>query len=140
VEHVGSTSVPGLAAKPIVDILVTVVDVTNEDDYVPPLEAAGYVVRVRHPERRMLRTPTLDVHVHVCSEGSQDARDLIAFRDRLRASTDDRTAYATAKADLAQREWPTMNHYAEAKSKIIRQILTSPPLGTEVAGESAGRC
>lgn len=134
IEHVGSTSVPGLTAKPIIDVLVTVVDVDVEDAYVPALEAAEYVLRVRAPDRRMLRTPALDVHVHVCSDGSREARDLLAFRDRLRASSEARAAYTAAKADLAQREWPTMNHYAEAKSGMIRQILARTPTAASSSG------
>src|SRR5262245_54400268 len=73
VEHIGSTSVPGLAAKPIVDILLVVADSANEDVYLPQLENAGYVLRVREPdfhEHRMFRTPAHDVHIHVLSQGS----------------------------------------------------------------------
>jgi GrpB-like predicted nucleotidyltransferase (UPF0157 family) len=66
VEHIGSTSVPGLAAKPIIDVLVTVADITAEHDYLDPLIASGYVLRVREPGHRLVRTPALDVHVHVC--------------------------------------------------------------------------
>src|SRR6185437_16987618 len=63
VEHVGSTAVPGLAAKPIVDVLVAVAD-PEADELRGALEAAGYELRVREPGHRMFRTPTLDVHVH----------------------------------------------------------------------------
>src|SRR4051794_922946 len=72
IEHVGSTSVPGLAAKPIIDILVVVKDSSDESAYLNQLEAAGYVLRVREPEwyeHRMFRTPDLDVHVHVHTAG-----------------------------------------------------------------------
>jgi GrpB-like predicted nucleotidyltransferase (UPF0157 family) len=65
VEHIGSTAVPGLAAKPIVDVLLTVADVDDEAGYVGPLEAAGFVLRVREPGHRMFRTPERDVHLHV---------------------------------------------------------------------------
>jgi GrpB-like predicted nucleotidyltransferase (UPF0157 family) len=67
IEHVGSTSVPALAAKPIIDILFIVQDSADESAYLPQLEAAGYVLRVREPdwnEHRMLRTPEKDVHIH----------------------------------------------------------------------------
>jgi GrpB-like predicted nucleotidyltransferase (UPF0157 family) len=138
VEHVGSTSVEGLPAKPIIDILVAVADVEVESDYVPPLESAGYVVRVRQPGRRMLRTPALDVHVHVCSGGSPQELDLLAFRDRLRASPHDRALYASVKQDLARRDWPTMNHYAAAKTDVIRRILRRAP-GQPVARETGVR-
>ena len=68
IEHIGSTSVPGLGAKPVVDILLVVKDAANEADYLPSLETAGYVLRVREPDfdqHRMFRTPARDVHVHV---------------------------------------------------------------------------
>ncbi len=75
VHHVGSTSVPALAAKPIVDILVVVADSSDEHSYLPALELAGYVLRVREPDwhqHRMLRTPEKDVHIHVFSLDSAD--------------------------------------------------------------------
>jgi len=72
IEHIGSTSVPGLAAKPIIDILVVVTDSSDESTYVTQLEAAEYVLRVREPdwnEHRMFRTPEKDVHIHIYSAG-----------------------------------------------------------------------
>lgn len=69
VEHIGSTSVPGLAAKPIVDIVVAVADIANEDSYLPALLACGYRLRVREPGHRLVRTPERDVHVHVYPAG-----------------------------------------------------------------------
>jgi GrpB-like predicted nucleotidyltransferase (UPF0157 family) len=123
VEHVGSTAVPGLIAKPIVDIQVSVADVEDEAAYVGALEAAGYVLRVREPGHRMLRTPALDVHVHVCAVGSDWEARHLAFRDRLRADEVARDRYAAVKRELAQRDWPTMNDYAEAKSGVISAIM-----------------
>jgi GrpB-like predicted nucleotidyltransferase (UPF0157 family) len=82
VEHIGSTSVPGLAAKPIIDICVVVADSSDESSYVPALEATGYELRVREPdwhEHRMLRTPARDVHVHVLTQGSTEIRRYLAF-------------------------------------------------------------
>src|ERR1700680_1094357 len=70
IEHIGSTAVPGLAAKPIIDILLIVQASAEEPSYVPQMESAGYVLRVREPdfyEHRMFRTPERDVHVHVFS-------------------------------------------------------------------------
>ena len=119
IEHVGSTSVPGLAAKPIVDILVEVASLEDAADLVH----AGYVLRVREEGHRMFRTPELDVHVHVWPSGSPNIAADLAFRDRLRASPEDRAAYEARKRELAAREWPDMNHYAEAKGPLIREIL-----------------
>jgi GrpB-like predicted nucleotidyltransferase (UPF0157 family) len=126
IEHVGSTSVPGLAAKPIVDILLVLADSANEGSYRAKMEAAGYVLRVREPEfheHRMFRTPTLDVHVHVFSNGSPEIDRLLTFRDRLGASNHDRRLYEDTKRRLAAREWPDMNAYAAAKSEVIESIL-----------------
>jgi GrpB-like predicted nucleotidyltransferase (UPF0157 family) len=123
IAHVGSTAVPGLAAKPIIDVLVTVADVEDEPRYLPALQRAGYLLRVREPGHRMVRTPELDVHVHVWSEQDPAATAHLAFRNRLRSNTADRDLYAATKRRLAQQDWPTMNHYAQAKSDVIMQIL-----------------
>src|SRR5689334_1429412 len=91
VEHIGSTSVPGLAAKPIVDILVVVEDSADESTYLPQLEAAGYELRVREPEwheHRMFRTPERDIHVHIYSAGCPEIQRNLIFRDRLRKNVD----------------------------------------------------
>ena len=119
IEHIGSTSVPGLAAKPIVDIVV--VPQGSIGDAVEPLEAAGYELRVRAPGHRMLRTPARDVHVHLWTEPADVDRHLL-FRDWLRANTSDRDLYAATKRELASREWGDGNDYADAKSPVIRTI------------------
>lgn len=123
IDHVGSTSVPGLAAKPIIDIDLSVADPEDEAAFVPDLEAAGYVLRVREPEHRMLRTPALDVHLHVCALGSEWEQRHLVFRDRLREHPGDRQRYEDVKRDLARREWDDMNDYADAKSAVIAEIM-----------------
>jgi GrpB-like predicted nucleotidyltransferase (UPF0157 family) len=126
IEHIGSTSVPGLAAKPIIDILLVVEDSADERRYVPDLEAAGYVLRVREPdfhEHRMLRTPARDVHVHVFSSGSVEIERYLLLRDRLRSDDTDRRLYEDTKRALSARDWPTMNHYADAKSEVVEGII-----------------
>jgi GrpB-like predicted nucleotidyltransferase (UPF0157 family) len=126
VEHIGSTSVPGLAAKPIIDVLLVVDDSCDEASYLPALEGAGYVLRVREPdleEHRMFRTPEKDVHVHVYSKGSKEIERYLLLRDRLREDERDRKLYAKAKRELARREWPSVDHYAEAKTEVIEGIL-----------------
>jgi GrpB-like predicted nucleotidyltransferase (UPF0157 family) len=122
--HIGSTAVPGLAAKPIIDVLVTVADVEDEPRYLPALQRAGYVLRVRERGHRLVRTPQLDVHVHIWPEGDPAVTAYLAFRNRLRSSTADRDLYAATKRRLAQQDWPTMNHYADAKTDVILQILS----------------
>jgi GrpB-like predicted nucleotidyltransferase (UPF0157 family) len=123
VEHIGSTSVPGLAAKPIVDVLLTVADVSNEVAYVPALESAGFVLRVREPAHRMVRTPSRDVHVHVYEPGRPEVRDYIDLRDWLRVDAEDRELYAATKRVLARQQWNDMNDYADAKTEVINDIL-----------------
>jgi salicylate hydroxylase len=122
VEHIGSTSVPGLPAKPIVDILVAVED-PLDPAVAAGLERAGYVLRVAEPAHRMFRTPERDVHVHVLRAGSRDVERHLVFRDRLRATEADRRAYEALKRELAARDWDNMNAYAEAKGELIREIL-----------------
>jgi GrpB-like predicted nucleotidyltransferase (UPF0157 family) len=123
IEHIGSTAVPGLAAKPIVDVLVTVEDPEDESAFAPALIEVGYELRVRERGHRMFRTPQRDVHVHVWAPEDPEVGRYLRFRDRLRASPEDRAAYETLKRELAKREWNDMNHYADAKSQLIAEIL-----------------
>lgn len=126
VEHIGSTAVPGLAAKPIVDVLLVVRDAADEPAWLPALEAAGFVLRVREPdfhEHRMLRTQAKDVHLHVYSPDSPEIARNLAFRDRLRGDAADRALYADTKRRLAAQSWPTMQHYAEAKTAVIEAVI-----------------
>lgn len=123
IDHIGSTAVPGLAAKPIVDIDVSVADLEDEEGWLPDLLAAGYLLRVREPGHRMVRTPALDVHVHVCEPGSDWETEHLVFRDWLRSHPDDCRRYGDVKRSLAGREWSDMNNYADAKSDIIIEIM-----------------
>jgi GrpB-like predicted nucleotidyltransferase (UPF0157 family) len=126
VEHVGSTSVPGLCAKPIIDILLVVADSSNELSYVPALEAAGYTLRIREPEwfdHRMFKGPDIDINLHVFSEGTSEVERMIRFRDRLRANNTDRDKYAYTKRGLAQRVWRYVQNYADAKTSVIQEIM-----------------
>jgi GrpB-like predicted nucleotidyltransferase (UPF0157 family) len=123
IDHVGSTSVPGLAAKPIVDIQVTVDDPDDEAAFAPDLARAGYELRVREPRHRMFRTPARDVQVHVWAAGSPDERRHVLFRDWLRVDAADRKRYEDTKRALAGRRWRDVNYYAEAKSPVIAEIM-----------------
>jgi GrpB-like predicted nucleotidyltransferase (UPF0157 family) len=122
IEHVGSTSVPGLAAKPIVDLVVEVADVADEQVQ-RALESVGYVLRVREPDHRMFRTPERDVHVHVWASSDPKIERHLCFRDHLRENPADRAAYERLKRDLAAREWEDTNEYANAKSELIDAII-----------------
>jgi GrpB-like predicted nucleotidyltransferase (UPF0157 family) len=133
IEHTGSTSVPGLAAKPLIDILLLVPDTTDEPAYVPALEAAGYTLRIRQPGwyqhrclvRRVDTGASRDVNLHVLSpeSGAPEIERILAFRDRLRTHDSDRECYERTKRQLAQRDWKFVQHYANAKSAVIEEIL-----------------
>ena len=124
VEHIGSTSVPQLAAKPIVDIVVTVDDITAEEDYLPPLLAAGYELRTREPGHRRVRTPARDVHIHILQRGDQALADYLLFCNRLRADAHDRALYEAIKRALPQQGFDEMNAYADAKTEVIAANMT----------------
>jgi GrpB-like predicted nucleotidyltransferase (UPF0157 family) len=126
IEHTGSTSVPGLGAKPIVDINVEVPDSSDEASYLPALVNAGYVLRVREPdwhEHRMFRTQEKDVHIHIFSPGCPETKRHRVFREWLRANEVDRMRYEAVKRRLAEQDWPDMNAYAHAKSEIVEEII-----------------
>jgi GrpB-like predicted nucleotidyltransferase (UPF0157 family) len=127
VEHVGSTSVPGLAAKPCIDIVLVVTDSADETGYLPDLEAAGYVLQFREPdwyEHRVLRDHNPDVQVHVFTLGSPEVERMLLFRDRLRCRSDERDRYQRTKRELAARRWDYIEDYADAKSSIIEEIIS----------------
>jgi GrpB-like predicted nucleotidyltransferase (UPF0157 family) len=126
VEHVGSTSVTGLCAKPIIDILLVVADSSKEETYVPELESAGYILRIREPdwfEHRLFKGPDTDINLHVFSEGTSEIDRMLRFRDWLRSNQSDRDKYAQVKRDLAKRKWRHVQHYADAKSAIVKEIM-----------------
>ena len=122
IEHIGSTSVPGLAAKPIIDIVVAVDDITAEEDYLDALLSIGYVLRVREPEHRLVRTPERDVHVHIYERGTPAVSEYLRLRDRLRTDPADRDLYESTKRELMSQSWSDMNEYAAAKTEVIAAI------------------
>jgi GrpB-like predicted nucleotidyltransferase (UPF0157 family) len=125
-EHVGSTAVPGLAAKPRLDVLLVVRDSAAEFEYVPALETAGYVLRVREAdwhEHRMLHGPDTTLNLHVFSANCGEIERMLAFRDWLRAHADERALYERTKRELAARTWKYVQNYADAKAEVVEQIL-----------------
>ncbi|HLJ22753.1 MAG TPA: GrpB family protein [Candidatus Acidoferrales bacterium] len=126
IEHIGSTAVPDLRSKPIIDILVVVSNSADESAYLPQLEASGYILRVREPdwhEHRMFRTLERDVHIHIYSAGCPEIERTVRFRDRLRQNAGDRNLYENVKRQLAAQNWPDMNAYANAKTEVVEEIL-----------------
>lgn len=126
VEHVGSTSIPGLVAKPILDILLVVADSADESAYVPGLEAVGYLLFGREPhwqEHRILKHSGPDINLHVFTIGATEAARMIRFRDHLRSRPDERELYARVKKELGAKEWEYVQDYADAKSAVVEEIL-----------------
>jgi len=134
-EHVGSTSVPGLPAKPRIDIVLAVPDSSDEAAYAPPLEAGGYVLRIREPdwyEHRVFNGPDTDVNLHVFTAGCPEVKRMVAFRDWLRTHDDDRRLYEHAKRELAARRWTYVQHYADAKTAVVEEIIARADAGRAV--------
>jgi GrpB-like predicted nucleotidyltransferase (UPF0157 family) len=126
IEHTGSTSVPDLPAKPIVDIVLEVPDAADEDRYVDDLETAGYVLAIRESdwlEHRLFKGPDTNVNLHVFSAGCPETDKMVLLRDWLRSHADDRELYARTKRELAARDWKYVQQYADAKTEVVQEIL-----------------
>jgi GrpB-like predicted nucleotidyltransferase (UPF0157 family) len=125
-EHVGSTSVYGLASKPVIDIHLVVADSSDEPAYVPPLERIGYVLRIREPKwhrHRLLERHNPEVNLHAFPENCRETGRVLLFRDWLRMNDGDRLLYENTKRSLASRTWSYVQEYAEAKSEVVEAIL-----------------
>lgn len=134
IEHVGSTSVAGLAAKPIIDLLLVVADSAEENAYAPPLQAAGYVLRIREPhwyQHRLFNGPDTDINLHVFSSGCPEIDRMLTFRDWLRSNAAERDLYARTKLALAQNQWEDVQNYADAKTAIIEELLARALKGSK---------
>jgi GrpB-like predicted nucleotidyltransferase (UPF0157 family) len=126
-EHVGSTSVPGLPAKPIIDMLLVVADSSAEEGYVPQMERAGFVLRIREPDwyhHRLFKGPDANINLHVFSDGCVEIGRMLGFRDHLRFDAADRELYARTKRELAARHWLFVQEYADAKSEVVEAIIS----------------
>lgn len=126
IEHAGSTSVPGLPAKPIVDIVLEVPDSGDEPSYVPDMEAAGYRVVICEPEwyeHRVFKGPDTNVNLHTFTAGCEEVDRMLRFRDHLRASAADRELYASTKRELAAHDWKYVQQYADAKTAVVQEIM-----------------
>ena len=122
VEHIGSTAVPGLASKPVIDILVAVSDLRDPHIHLA-LRGVGYALAVDEHEHRMYRTAQMDVHVHLWPIGSPEIERHLIFRDWLRGNRADRELYEHVKRKFAERDWNDRNDYAEAKTPVVSAIL-----------------
>lgn len=125
-EHVGSTSVPGLIAKACVDILLVVADSADEPAYVPDLESAGYFLVIQEPEwyeHRLFKGSEVNLDLHVFSQGCAEVDRMLLFRDHLRVDDEARERYSVVKRDLAERTWEKFQDYADAKGDIVKELL-----------------
>ena len=125
---------PGLAAKPVIDIVLVVADSSDEAGYVPALQDAGFQLKLREPgwyEHRMLIDHDPDVQVHVFSPGSSEVQRMLLFRDRLRAHAEDRDLYQRTKRELASERWAYVQDYADAKSSVVEAILARALAGRQ---------
>ena len=137
IEHVGSTAVPGLPAKPTVDIQVSVTDMQHESAYVPDLEGIGLQLRSRDALHRYFRPfpdEPRDVHAHVCEVGSNWEREHLLFRDYLRIHQHDASRYARTKRAAARRWADDGWAYTDAKSDVILGILDRAELWAAAHG------
>ncbi|RKS05873.1 GrpB-like predicted nucleotidyltransferase (UPF0157 family) [Nocardiopsis sp. Huas11] len=126
IEHVGSTAVSGLPAKPCVDILLVVADASDEPAYAADLQTAGYSLVIREPdwfEHRLFKGPDVNLNLHVFGEGCAEVDRMLRFRDRLIADPGARERYTARKRELAERTWQRVQDYADAKSGVIEEIL-----------------
>jgi len=140
-EHAGSTSVPGLVAKPIIDIVLVVLDSADEPSYVPALTAAGYRLVIREPdwfEHRLFKGPDTNINLHTFTDGSPEVRRMLAFRDRLRTHSDELAAYEATKRELAGRTWAFVQDYADAKGPVVEAIIERALADEDAAAGAPG--
>ncbi|MGW7416373.1 GrpB family protein [Streptomyces sp. NPDC054863] len=136
--HAGSTSVPGLPAKPVLDLVLVVPDPADEDSYVPRLQELGYVLAIREPdwyEHRVLKKSGLsaalpNANLHVFPPDCAETARMLRFRDHLRGDAADRDLYGRTKLRLAAREWRFMQNYADAKTEVVAEIMARAERGT----------
>jgi GrpB-like predicted nucleotidyltransferase (UPF0157 family) len=125
-EHVGSTSVPGLPAKPILDIDLRVADSADEQAYVPELVAAGYTMAIREPEwyeHRVFKGPDTEINLHVFGDQTDEIERHLLLRDWMRAHPEDRDRYRDAKLALSRRTFHSIHEYSNAKTAVVIEIL-----------------
>lgn len=125
-KHVGSTSVPGLSAKPVIDMVLAVADSSDESSYVAHLETLGYTLKVREAdwyEHRVLKPQDSKANLHVFSSGCAEIERMLAFRDWLRTHPEDRQLYEATKRKLSQQTWKYVQNYADAKSAVVQEIM-----------------
>ena len=127
-EHIGSTAVPGLAAKPVLDIMAAVATLEEADARLPLLAASGYALRATGMRERLFlqRAPSPDrpaANLHIVTLASWPGRKERRFRDHLRAHPEEAALYAALKRDLAPRFGADLEGYTRAKTALIQEIM-----------------
>lgn len=105
---------------------LAVADSSDESSYVPLLEEKGFALRIREPdwhEHRLLKPSDVKGHLHVFSDGCDEVRRMLLFRDWLRTHADDRLLYEQTKLELAARTWKYRQNYADAKREVVEEIM-----------------
>ena len=142
IDHIGSTSIAGLAAKPIIDIQISVAEFEPLDLYRLPLEELGYVFRAKNPEltKRYFREQpgARRTHIHVRRSGSWAEQFALLFRDYMRSHDEDVQAYAKLKYDLAKEYREDRQRYTDAKAPLIWEIMRKADRWSQETGWKPG--
>jgi GrpB-like predicted nucleotidyltransferase (UPF0157 family) len=142
IDHIGSTAIPGLDAKPIIDIQISVPSFESLESYRLPLESLGYVFRADNPDRtkRYFREAPGQrrTHIHVRRAGSWAEQFALLFRDYLRAHPDEAKEYATLKYSLAEKYQADREAYTEAKEPFIWQVMLNASRWSQKTGWEPG--
>jgi GrpB-like predicted nucleotidyltransferase (UPF0157 family) len=142
IDHIGSTAVPGLDAKPVIDIQISVAGLEPLAAYRAPLESLGYVFQADNEDRtkRYFREPpgTPRTHVHVRRAGGWPEQLALLFRDYLRASSGDARRYAAVKRELAARFGDDREGYTEGKGPVVWELLQAANSWTQRTGWQPG--
>ena len=144
IEHIGSTAVPSLGAKPIVDVLVGAPSLADIEMRIPAIEVLGYQYVPEHeavlPQRRFFAKPVVhprQFHVHAVATNSSFFAEHLLFRDSLRANPRLAAEYFSLKVELAARFGDDREGYTDAKSSFIQSVIRHPALGRDHASVGA---
>lgn len=141
IDHIGSTSVPGLAAKPILDCQISVASLEPVAAYLPGMESAGFRWRADNPERtkRYFREAAGPrTHIHVRAAGSWSEQFALLMRDYLRAHPEEAGSYAALKRELADRLGSDRHAYTDAKDPFIWALMVRANAWTQATGWTPG--
>jgi GrpB-like predicted nucleotidyltransferase (UPF0157 family) len=128
IHHIGSTAIPGLAAKPVIDIMLVVRQLADFVECIAPLQKLGYsfIDYPQNIDRKFFRKGEPRTHhLHIVAENNAELRDHLIFRDALRADTALRDEYAALKYDLATRFKTDRAHYSDSKTQFVRRVIES---------------